>query len=45
MLGAAFGQFGDVDEAVLAGEHFHERAEESKSFLNFVTANGNLLEK
>ena len=27
VFGAAFGQFGDVDEAVLAGQHFHERAE------------------
>jgi hypothetical protein len=27
ILGAAFGQLGDVDEAVLAGQHFHERAE------------------
>jgi hypothetical protein len=27
MLRAAFGQFGDVDQAVLAGEYLHERAE------------------
>ncbi len=27
VLGAAFGQLGDVDEAVFAGEHFHEGAE------------------
>ena len=27
VFGAAFGEFGDVDESVLAGEHFHEGAE------------------
>jgi hypothetical protein len=27
VLSAAFGKFGDMDEAVLTGKHFHERTE------------------